>query len=90
MANRTFRTDTWLWEAQAKRQSYVAVPINEYLKNVQKQIDAELSGCWRCSGRQQGICDCCSHKAAADELEKLLVNVRTLTKRGNHEEDNSD
>ena len=72
MANRTFRTDTWLWEAQAKRQSYVAVPINEYLKSVQKQIDAELSGCWRCSGRENDLCGCCEHKTEAERLEKLL------------------
>ena len=82
MVNLTFNFTKALRKAHASAQWYVDRSINRERENVKNRINAELSGCWRCSGRQQGICDCCSHKAAADELEEIAKNVRTLTIKG--------
>lgn len=72
MVNHISNFEKALTGAHASAQWYVDRTKINQRDNIQKQIDAELSGCWRCSGREKGICDCCSHKMAAEKLEKLL------------------
>lgn len=72
MVNLTFNFVKALRGEHASAQWYVD-KANKYRRElIQSEIDSELSGCWRCSGRENGLCDCCDHKAAAERLEKML------------------
>lgn len=72
MVNHTYNCKTALRGDTASAEWYIGRSNINQRDNIQKQIDAELSGCWRCSGHEKGICDCCSHMMAAKNLEKLL------------------
>lgn len=72
MVNLTFNFTKALRRAHASAQWYVDRSINRERENVKNRINAELSGCWRCSGREKNLCECCDHKAEAERLEKLL------------------
>lgn len=73
MGNHTFKFKKALTGQNASAEWYIN-KANEYRREiVQDEIDEELSGCWRCSGREKGLCDCCSHMQEAKRLEKLLL-----------------
>ena len=72
MVNRTFNFKKGLLGACASAEWYVKKASEIRRDYINDKIDDELSGCWRCTGRQQGLCDCCSHKLKADELAKLI------------------
>ena len=72
MVNRTFNFKTRLLGARASAEWYIKKATEVRRDYINDKINDELSGCWRCSGRQQGLCDCCSHNQAVQDLEKLL------------------
>ena len=72
MVNRTYEFIKRLVGASTGAEWYIK-KANVYRREITNSaINDELSGCWRCSGRQQGICDCCSHMINALELQKSL------------------
>ena len=72
MENHTFDFKMALQGTHTSAQWYIEKANKFRRELIESKIDAELSGCWRCSGREKGICSCCDHKAAADRLEKML------------------
>jgi hypothetical protein len=72
MVNHTYNFIKRLVGASTGAEWYVK-KANVYRRELTNDaINDELSGCWRCTGRQQGICDCCSHMINALELQKSL------------------
>lgn len=72
MVNHTFNFAKALRGQKSSAEWYIKKADTYRRELVQSKIDEELSGCWRCSGKEQGLCDCCDHYAAVKELEKRL------------------
>lgn len=47
------------------------VITNKRYSDIEQRIDDELSGCWRCTGKENDLCRFCEHRQNADQIEKL-------------------